>query len=622
VGAEYAYDENGGRVVGGYVGDFGEPPELVVHHWDEDVRAWVIPEDEDEEGEPEVSDNADYLDNVMPLALWQTSFVVQGVGSYTMEDVDQWQGPYVALPRDDTPDDDDLHDYTDGPASGSDEEAENRRFFLRQGRDRLVDGWGSSLLVYRHEDDLVFVSAGTDRRINYDDDASDYAYGAPADTTLSGNGDNLVLVLTREQWDLTDQKTMETRRRLKDLMGAILGRTTSYAPADGQPTGYAVDMGGLETLTGSYVTNGGNVYHCLRRHASSSHEPTGLGNTYWERVGTDADDYPYAPAWSADHGVYHGPQWQLLLMNADYVRHDADGDGNDEYYRCTGSEVSGSFDTDDWAEDDAFSGCAWVQEFESTMEYNDTDGGVLPTWRYYDSVGFGAGWRGPYATRSTTPGTDAWGNPVRMELHREDNDPENDVRDDGSITLVSDGPDEEADTDDDLGLTLYLSDCTGSAEVSVSALAAVGGTSAAVSCATTDYVSAYCPYNGAVGRYDALVDSTMANEEEGGLFDGVFFFKENRGTVSGSFAYDAQPEITDGLGGMSVAGNGPRLPVGPATIVYRSEAYSNEGTLTHASPNPGKGSVAEGDDPGPAGYQDTVIITPRTSGDQPFGLGG
>jgi len=593
VGAEHAYDENGNRVIGGYVGDFGKLPDLIVHQWDETEGEWVVPKNTDDS--PQTSEDVDnslYTKNLMPVGLWQKTVKLEDDTHYAfVEDTDKWHGPYLGVPRDDTPDDDDLFTYTDEASPGSDKEAENRRFFLRQGKGRLVDGWGSSLLVYMHEDDLVFVSAGSDRRINYgDDEDEDYdpVHGAPADLGLKGNDDNLVLGLTHEQWDLTDQEVAATRRKLKDLRAAILGRTTSYLEGESQPTGYGVDMGGLETLLGSYVYKAGapsTIYKCIRRHKSDSANGPGNG-TYWEEA--DAGDYPYAKKWDDGAGrTYHGPQWQLLVMNADYVWHDDDGDGerqDGEYYRCTGN-TSGSFSSDHWVKDDTFAGCDWVQEYRSSgMDYNNAaGGGVLPTWKYYPNVQFGAGWRGPYATYGTKPLTDAWGNPVRVELHQDTTT--NTIDDDGSITLISYGPDGESDPDedtdyDDLSVTIVHTDYATPVKVKVSGSKSI---------AEEDYVSIYTAYNGGVGYFNALGDGDGGTTATFNFNRNGEHFKESPTTVAES------DDITDELAGYAPGNNyknGPWVPVGWVVAVYRDSATNYTS---------------------PAGYQKIELVKPRAN---------
>ena len=191
LGAPHAFDEYGNKVIGGYVGDFGRLPELYVYEWDDAAEEFVHPDDGG--GNPQTTTNnpgnvvswANGIgdDGAMPVGLWDTSLIVEGVGQVNIVEATTWRGPYLVPERDRFDNDDNIFTHDD-TANTNDERAENRRFLLRQGENRLTDGWGSALVVYMDVGDMIFVSAGSNRRIDFSD---------PADTTLAGNEDNLVL---------------------------------------------------------------------------------------------------------------------------------------------------------------------------------------------------------------------------------------------------------------------------------------------------------------------------------------------------------------------------------------------------------------------------------------------
>lgn len=600
IGAENAYDENGNRVIGGYVGDFGKLPDLIKHDWDTSAGEWSIPK-KDGANEPEMTENTSYNDNGMPMVLWTNSIKVDGVSDPVLLAGNGWNGPYMASTRDDYPDDDDLFTHT-ASSPNSDELEENRKFLLRQGKGRLVDGWGSSLLVYKKDEDLYFVSAGSDRRIDFGkEDGSDEG---PVDMQFSANEDNLIMILTNEQWNLTDQKTAQTMLKLKDLKAAILGRSGRVTDGVSQPNGYAVDMGGLETLMGAYVYKEGSttVYECIRRHDSTS-STSPPNTTYWSSVG-DTTSHPYASKWQ-DSSKYHQAQWHLLLMNADYVEHD------ETHYRCVGKDVAGppSPSSSDWVEDDTFAGYDWVKAYTSGRTYNDTSGGVLNQWTYNSVVSFGAGWRGPYISYDSTPFTDAWGNEIKISVDHAK----------GSLTFTSEGPDANEPSpgaDDDIVITIVRSDYAVPVTVLVKSAAAASGTNSSVdmndqtSPSRGDYVSIYRLLNGDIVYADAFISSANAGDGN----DGLFKFTNNSGYAYGPHSLGGATDITAGLGESATTTDSSWIPIGWATIVYRSKAYYNgQADSSHASPNPNKIKGESSGAPGPPGYQKVTIIHPRTS---------
>lgn len=627
IGAEYAYDANGNRVIGGYVGDFGELPDLIVHKWDEGTKAWLI-RDKDTDALPDVYDTSvanDYdkfNQNAMPLALWTNYIKVNGQTSYQeIVDKDDWQGPYVVQTRDDFTNDDDIFTYTE-PSSSEDfsedgDVAENRRFWLRQGGGRLIDGWGSALLFYMDDDDLYVVSAGSDRRINYGDyylnDTEPYDNG-PADTSLSGNEDNIVMVLTKEQWDLTNQKTTTTRLMLQDLKKGIIGDRGNVTGGVKQPNGFVADIGGLETLVGSYVYDGTAstpiqyVYKCLKRGTTET--PSSTASDWFEYRISDLDtstynasleaDYPFATMWQSSGRTYYEAQPHLLLMNADYVKVQTGGTSTDPeytYYRYVNSETSTttSFTASEWAEDDTFAGQEWVKEHNpSTTDPTTYTTEILPTWTYYSTVEFGAGWRGPYTSYTSGPLTDAWGREIILEMDK------------GSLVLRSHGPqvyvDETATPlvyyeDDDITETIVQSDYSVPATVTVKPEEI--SSTYVVEMATNDYVSVYSAFNGGVGYFNALIDEAPTS---GSGLSGTFYFTRADGHKYGptDVTTDAGSTlaITAGVGASEQAGTGVAneykkgvwLPIGKVMVVYRSANYRTTGTTgddgKYASPHP------------------------------------
>ncbi|MFI3270989.1 MAG: prepilin-type N-terminal cleavage/methylation domain-containing protein [Pseudomonadota bacterium] len=651
IGAEYAYDANGNRVIGGYIGDFGELPDLIVHVWDTDNKAWLIRHEEDN-ALPDLYDTTvanDYdkfNQNAMPLALW-TNFVSVNGTYQSIVDKDDWHGPYVVQTRDDFTNDDDVFTYT-APSSSEDfsnddDVDENRKFWLRQGGGRLIDGWGSALLFYMDDEDLYVVSAGSDRRINYGDyyliedpDSDDVYDNGPADTSLSGNEDNIVMVLTKEQWDLTNQKATITRLKLQDLKAGIIGQRGHVTGGVKQPNGFVADIGGLETLVGSYVYKEGvdtHVYKCILRHESSSSEglPSSDGgdNAYWEGIEVDdldtsiytasrTADYPFATMWQEDR-TYYEAQPHLLLTNADYVYTEDDETGDITYYRYVSNEddttSKPTSSSTEWAEDDTFAGQEWVLEHKTSTTYTSE---ILNPWTYYSSVEFGAGWRGPYTSYTSDPLTDGWGREIVLEMDK------------GSLVLRSYGPDGLTGgtyEDDDITETIAHSDYAVPATVKVYEQSAdTTNNIPAVSMASSSetlksYVSVYSAFNGGVGYFNALIDNT---DETTSTTNGVFYFTSEAGHESGPFLVDGgSVNIVEGLSASNrPTGDGVWIPIGKVMVVFRHYNYlsyddSTTSSSTYASPDTSTKYGTSGWNNGTygtlGGYQRTFLIHSRTN---------
>lgn len=665
IGDEFAVDAHGNRFIGGYIGDFGALPDLIVHEWDSANKEWDISwETVGSEKVPDVYDTfyANTVDkfnqNAMPLALWINKYIKleDSSNEYYQEivDSDTWEGPYITPPRDDYTNDDDLFTYTTytvgDTGNGSldnDDVDENRRFWLRQGYGRLTDAWGSALLFYMHEDDLYVVSAGSDRRINYGDyylwDGSgtkpDYDTG-PADLSLSGNEDNLVMLLTKEQWELTAQKVSLTRLMLQDLKKGIVGEPGRYTGGVEYPNGFVTDIGNLETLVGSYVYDEGStgttndkLWKCIKRHVSSSTISLG-GTGYWGTVDIDdastttitetLADHPYATNWQ-DGRTYYEAQPQLLLMNADYVYYEDLGET--KYYRYINDEdASGktpNSEAEYWMEDDTFAGHEWVLKYDGSTSYTSE---ILPTWTYYDTVGFGAGWRGPYTSYTTSGLNDAWGREIVFEM------------DESDLVLRSRGPIEYDSTgalyeDDDITEIITQREYAVPVTVTVSPEVVTGSSSTdtyRVQMAAADYVTVYSAFNGGVTSFDAQMSSSSS-----GSIDGTFNFTRADGHRHGPTDVTADVQdgtlvITEGLGAYSPESgyeNGVYIPIGKVMVVYRSGSYyssdaSSGSTVNtyYASPHPvitlfTHSSTTDGttDNTTKYTYQKNVIIQPKTN---------
>lgn len=583
LGPENAYDLHGNKVIGGYIGDFGQLPELFVYEWDHGAKTWRHPADAEGE-KPRTTLNDSPTpgdDNAMPTALWRNQLLVEGEWR-DLTDKTKWKGPYLYLERDAFPHDDDLYTYTEGAADGSSKKAENRLFMLRQGKDRLIDGWGSALIVYRRDGDLVFVSAGPDRLVSFED---------PADPSLPRNSDNLIMTIAQGEWDLTSQKTVATMAQLMDIKAAIIGKQGLLTDGVRQPNGFAADIGSLEPLTGSYVRRGGaTVYRCVLRHVSGS----GNGppsSTYWEEA-DDEVDYPHALEW-VEGRQYHEAQPHLLAMNADYVLHAG------LHYRCIAESVaSGSpaASPEDWVRDDTFKGQEWVREWTNAKSYTSS---ILPEWKFYPGLRMGAGWRGPYVFDLASALWDGWGGEIMLVLDHERK----------SLEIVSPGPDGIAGTTDDMGEAILRTDFELPAIVTVKGHedATIPAQTANVIVTTDDYVDIYTPYNGSVRHRRASTTS-----------DGHALFSHFEAERN----YAGMPDIVDDehdpLGERPAPeldesfNDGPWLPIGTHYVVFRSQQFRNDELVPgdYASPHP-KTFGASGL-PGPSGYQKQIVLHPRT----------
>ncbi len=592
LGAENAYDANGNRTLGGYVGDYGRLPQFVVHEWDDSTKEWNIPKDASSPDKPELLDTSvpyNFDDSVMPLGLWTNLIRLEGGDPEELME-EEWKGPYVAPPRDDFKRDDDIYTYT-APNSSGEHDENSRHFLLRQGEGRLTDGWGSSLLVYFDDkENLYFVSAGSDRRINFGtvgtSGSTDYG---PIDPRLPNNDDNLVLLISKEQWNLEDQKRAMTQEMLRDMKIAIIGQRGSVTDGVSQPNGFVADMGSAELLTGSYVYDSGTttVYKCIESHIS----PAGSfsASSEWEAVtggstGKTEADFPYVPEWEEGR-QYHAAKPQLILINSDYVKVETPaGSGEYRYFRCVqdahGQNPTASSSTY-WVEDNTFAGQDWVLNYDPSTMYEEN---IIASWAYNGIVGFGVGWRGPYTTFNTRTLSDAWGTEIRFAPN------------DQGMAILSAGPDKDfATTADNITESIQRTEYEVPLTVIVKPTAA--GVTPAVTTSVNDYMAVYSAFNGEIASIKAKLSSGAGS-------DGVFLFT-NAGRAS------IKPEIFGGSDVMngpattsppsmydSTSGHGVWIPIGKAMVVYQSSTYSS------ASP---KHFVS------PTDYHETFILHPRTA---------
>ncbi len=236
LGARNAFDAEGNRVIGGYVGDVGQLPKLYVYAWDNTNDQWTHPDTPPPHSTPPTTANSTPAtpvagdQNAEPAALWKTTLP----GGYPADVLEEsgWNGPYMASPKDPFPDD--SLDFWESSADAD----QQRQFRLHEAQGRLTDGWGKALIIYVDGGDsnivngipqnLVFVSAGPDRR---------YDAGDPTDSTKTHNEDNLVLIISQSEWDDSDIKALATQNQLLEIKRALIGK----APT-GLNDGYTGDV--------------------------------------------------------------------------------------------------------------------------------------------------------------------------------------------------------------------------------------------------------------------------------------------------------------------------------------------------------------------------------------------
>ncbi|NPV28051.1 MAG: type II secretion system protein [Firmicutes bacterium] len=210
LGPRGAYDAEGLRVVGGYVGDRDRLPLLHRSIWNDVYKRWDWP---DRDSASVVEDN---YGTGQPLSLWEEVYAEK----------EDWKGPYLPCPRDEYPDD----------AAGLDwnNPAEKREFEMRQTGGKLADAWGRALLFWKEGSGpgttLWIISEGPDRKSGWRD-----AGGNPVlpgdervdhyDPTAQESKDDVVLKITPEEWYSPNRAAREERTRqiLERIRSALLG---------------------------------------------------------------------------------------------------------------------------------------------------------------------------------------------------------------------------------------------------------------------------------------------------------------------------------------------------------------------------------------------------------------
>ncbi|WP_167590504.1 type II secretion system protein [Oceanidesulfovibrio indonesiensis] len=624
LGAPNSFDDRGDRVIGGYVGDFGKLPDLYVFNWDSGSSGFVHPNDGSDYPMQTNNNGTDVKvawgdapgdDAAMPVGLWETSLKTEGVtengGFVEIVEAANWNGPYVVLPVDNYANDDDLFEFKPSP-SGAAEKQNNRRFLLRQGRkNRLLDGWGSALVVYRagkdrnndgYGDDLYAISAGPDRQIDFSFDPEDPLRDASGNV-LSANADNIILKIAATEWRLDDQKIASTRRVLDALKTGVAGRSGTITDGVLQPNGFIADIGTLEPLAGSVVKHGSGVYSCLLRHESTTGNAPGISASHWNLISPDTSGYAFAPTWKEGR-KYYAPQPELLYINYDYVLHDG------VHYRCAADSCSGapSAASTNWIADNGFADQPWVQTYVSTRDYTSQ---VLPAWEFNSTVGLGAGWRGPYAPLGSEILTDAWGNAVNFAV---------DLGGDTAgqpkeLRIFSPGPDGAADEGDVFNATLagnqdnvFVSIFRNEYEMPV--VVDIEGSSGSgwgdVTISDNDFVELVRVENGLLRSRHVAASSDGASWRvsfTGAQEDWNDIPSENLSHYAdwGLSTVDTTPPD-----------NAPWLSIGSCFVFLRDDSYTTDNATYHACPS--RSESRDGSDmQGPPGYAAHVIIHPGTS---------
>lgn len=623
---------DGRPYIGGYVGDMGELPRLYATKWDPDEERWFVSYAKPAEGsgkdgftlaKPYGIDTGDDFAVrtdafAQPVGLWRQTMTGSDGLSHPLVFPGKWHGPYIARPRDPYPED---NPFAYGDGTGE----EALLFVLRESEGRLHDGWGRSFIVLTDEElkdsgaprSLVFVSAGPDG----DFDPEGLLDEAP--DAKGPNADNIVYRISAGEYEDTTYRIEETWARLEALRAAMLPARRTAQGAQAMPTGYAADVGGLETLFGSYVFHEGSVYVCTRSHTGSNGQKPG-SSSHWQKVdfgSVDRADVPGVPQWSPDTR-YSEPKPYLLKTNADHVEVD------DVVYRCganAGEYCNGDpSSSDDWQEEPTvafpnleLSATIGGEEKVLSVDYGGYQSlsgyyageGSVPWWAVNTTAGqppLGLGWRGGYiAARNGPPlWRDAWGQPLTVRLDQRRN-----------IQLISMGPDGALNTNgtnstsDDLGVTLFSHEYEVPLDVEVKDAGTIHPLSGGES---QSYVEVWAAHNGYLHRWQAGANGTVPEE----------FFRFGRSESDGGGALlpmvqvvgsDAAIDERDSGGTAPAALGKPaerRVPVGRVYMEYRQKDAKNavNGTGFYASPHPTK-TLTNGT-AGPTGCQGMHTMSP------------
>ncbi|MFW5733753.1 MAG: prepilin-type N-terminal cleavage/methylation domain-containing protein [Oceanidesulfovibrio sp.] len=625
LGAPNSFDERGDKIIGGYVGHYGGLPALYVYTWDDATDGFVHPDNGT--GNPVRTNNngtANHVswgsaagdDAAMPVALWDTEVRTEGVttnGGYVeVVDREKWNGPYLVPPPDKFPDDDDLFQFTDSPTD-DEERHENRSFLLRQGgSERILDGWGSALVFYRagedldgdgFGDDLYAISAGSDRRIDFDFDPED-PLRDPSGAVLRDNKDNIVLRIAASEWRLDDQKTAAARRVLNALKTAIVGRSGTVTDGVLQPNGFIADIGGAEPIVGSVVNNSGSIHACIMRHVSDTGNAPGVSPSHWNLISTQADEYAHAPAWEAGR-TYFPPQPERLYINYDYVAHGG------SYYRCNAEDCDDtpSPSSSNWVEDATFAGQPWVPAYDASHGYTSE---VLPAWDYNATVGIAAGWRGPYAPMEQEILTDPWGSAMAFALDLGDTT----AGQAREIRILSPGPDRATDSADVFNAT--LADNTDNivasifrneyeTPVAVDILHSSGGGWDDVTVSADDFVEIIHAENG------VLRLRHIAPASDGASWSVDFTDPEQGWGGIPSADLDSVADWGLSIADPDPPSGAPWLAMGSAFVFLRDDSYTTGNATTHHACPSKSGSQGLNATQGPPGYDALMVIHPGTA---------
>lgn len=251
IGPVNAFDVQGRRVIGGYVGDRGDLPGLYKSKWNAAGMRWKW------------VDTEITLATGQPLGLWVRGDQIAGIATGVTACWDGWRGPYLSYPTDLFPDDaEGLFDSDRHNNKNSLDE-----FHMRQTDGRLSDAWGRALLFWKDNDDTFWIiSEGPDRESNWDGTGGAYV------ETHAANEDNIVIKIPATVWHSPDQpaRVWETQKILDDIRTALIGPPGAFDPSGRRIVGgYIGDRGAwpefykwdntIWTTTGVVVTATGVV---------------------------------------------------------------------------------------------------------------------------------------------------------------------------------------------------------------------------------------------------------------------------------------------------------------------------------------------------------------------------
>ncbi len=443
----------------GFVGMTGTLPKLYQMTWN--GSAWV--QVKTAGGEPVATDNYLLASKIrgdhfaQPLALWDKS-----IG----QTVPGWNRAMLPEPVNNQPNDPATDLFLETPSSESERE-ENRLFALTATKGRLFDGWGTALIVYVDDangngiyddtlndsspNNLVFVSAGPNKRFDFDEP----------------NSDDIELKIRQEDWDRRKEQVASTRTKLQKIREAIVGKSINFN-GTAVPTGFIADVGNPEPFTGSYYRINGtsHVFRAKSDYQSVTSEPAGSS---WEELSGYA--VSKFPVWESGVSSYR-PSLDPLVVNSSIVWHQG------LVYRCVNTHSSGSsFDSDKWQIDGEFTIRDTLRyQWKSNTLYRKE---IVGNQQFDSRSELHIGWRSPYLKGETElPISDSWGREIEASLDKDRN-----------IILKSSGF-HPTDPADDIVLTIYRSEFEGTVSLNVQSSTDN----------TIDWVELKFPYNGNAHR--------------------------------------------------------------------------------------------------------------------------